>query len=279
LKIFESLSVASWAGRSAFSLSLRGNIWLPFLIAAACQTVALLFLVSFHTGLALPVALPLVRLLGGEAATHYPIFYYALPPMFHKLTIVITILVASFTGAVATLQFAKAYGFEIRGGVWGRALRCWPTLAVVSFVATLVVMGISLLGTLVPKEAVLNDPIVRWGVRFGELGLFIIVQALVAYTTAWVALMGHRLLPAFRDSARVTVRTFIPTILVVGIPSLLLFPFSYVFGRMDLIANKLRPEVVPAVLGLELLVTVLVVFFMVGAVTRLFIWRVQSSDA
>ena len=76
------LGVAVWAWRGAITLSTRPSIlWLPLLLVTAIQVALLLLLPSFHHGALIFLGLPLIRLLGGENATHYPLLYYALPTM------------------------------------------------------------------------------------------------------------------------------------------------------------------------------------------------------
>ena len=140
-----------------------------------------------------------------------------------------------------------------------------------------VLFVITALGNLVPKDLVLQNATVRWGLRGVTLLLFILVQSLVVYTTAWVVLIGHKIGPAFRDSIRVTLRTFLPTALVVALPAVLLFPLSYIGSRTDLIASKFRPEVIVGVLCAQLVVEILATFLLVGAITRLFLWRTEAA--
>jgi hypothetical protein len=109
------------------------------------------------------------------------------------------------------------------------------------------------------------------------LFLFVVVQSFLVYATAWIVLRGHKVLPAMRDSIRVTARTFVPTFLIVAIPVLILFPLDYLAGRTDLYATKLNPEMTAGILGLRIVIQTLFSFLLVGAVTRLFLWRMESA--
>jgi hypothetical protein len=75
----------------------------------------------------------------------------------------------------------------------------------------------------------------------------------------------------------VTFRTLLPTLIVIGVPAALLVPLSYATSRVDLIASKLKPETVAALLGLQLVCQALVTFLLVGAITRMFLWRVEEE--
>lgn len=231
----------------------------------------------FHHRAILPIGLPLIKLLGGEAATHYPILFYALPTMFSRANLVVDVLIASIAGGAATVLFARASGFADTHKAWGWAWRCAPTLIPMNILVMGLLFGVAALGRLVPRELVLQNAMVRWGIRGGTMLLFIVIQSFFVYTTAWVVLMGHKIGPAFRDSFRVTLRTFLPTLLVVALPALLLFPISYAGSRVDVIASKFRPEVVVGVLGAQIALEILATFLLVGAATRLFLWRTEAA--
>ena len=274
---FESLGVAGWAWRGVAALSSRPVIWLPFLLVVCVQAAVLLLMMSFHHRALLPLGLPLVKLLGGEGATHYPIFYYALPMMFFRVNLAISVFVASIAGGVATLLFARAFGFAEKHQAWKRALRCAPTLVAADLLLVGLLVGIAALAALIPKEITLYSSVGRWGTRGVTLILFVVLQSFMAYTTAWIVLMGRGIWPAIRDSVRVTLRTFLPTVIVVGIPAVLLFPFSYASSRMDLVAGKLNPEVVAGLLSAQVVCQILVTVLLVAAITRLFLWRVEAD--
>ncbi len=276
-RFLQSLSVVGWAWRGVAGLVLRPAIWLPFLLVGCVQAAALLLVVSFHYPALLPIGLPLVKLLAGDVATHYPILYLALPTIYFRMNLAISVLIASIAGGAATLLFARAFGLTREGGAWGVAWRRALPLILTSLLVVALWFGISMLGTLVPQEAQQRSFAARWGVRGGTMLLSIVVQSFLVYTTAWIVLMGHKIGPAIRDSWRVSTRTLLPTLLAVAVPSLLLFPFSYAAGRADFIATKFKPEVVGGLLGVTVAVEVLVTFLLVGTVTRLFVWRMEGA--
>ncbi len=134
-----------------------------------------------------------------------------------------------------------------------------------------------MLTSLVPEEVLLQSRAARWGSRAVGFLCFVVVQCYLAYTTAWVVLRGQSFWPALRDSVRVASRTFLPTFLVIAVPSALLYPFSYAAERVDWIAAKFRPEIISILLGSQLLLEAFATFLVVGAVTRLFLWRMEVS--
>lgn len=278
MNLFRSIGVAGWAWRSVLPLSIRPAIWLPFLIIAAFQGLALLVLTNFHNPALLPVALPIVNLLGGGEATHYPFFFFALPTLYSRAGIAIAVFISSVAAGAATLLFARHFGVEPgTDGPWKTAIRRAPVLIAVGLLFSGILFGISMLPSLFPQEQVLGSRVLRWGSRLMTLGLFILVQSLAAYSTAWIVLRGHQIFPAVRDSIRVTIRTFLPTLIVFGVPALLIYPLSYLASRGDLFVTKLNPETVTMILGIRIGLELILTFFLVGAITRLFLWRMETA--
>jgi hypothetical protein len=89
--------------------------------------------------------------------------------------------------------------------------------------------------------------------------------------------MGHGFLPAVRDSIKVTGITLLPTLLVVAVPTALLFPITYASSRIDLIAQKLRPETTLALVSAQIVMELFCTFVLAGALTRLFVWRMEAG--
>jgi hypothetical protein len=271
------LGIAFRAWGDVFRIVPKGGIWFPFILISCLQGATLLFLTSFHQPGLLPVGVPLVKLLGTDNAVHYPLLYIALPTMFSRMNLAIGVLIASITGGAATILFAKAFGFKGETNTWQRALRCAPSLIIISILIFAFMYGISCLQGLVPEEMTLNSGKIRWGVRGARMAVFVIMQGFMIYTTSWIVLMGHKFGPAIRDSFRVTSATFLPTMFIVAVPTALLYPFSYALTRIDIIMQKFKPELVAGIIGVEIVVQLIFMFFMVGAITRLFVWRAEAA--
>lgn len=277
MQLLLPIGVAIRAWQSAASLLGRPAVWLPFLLIGAAQALSLMLFGGFHHSAVLPVALPLVELLGGKEATHYPLLYFALPMMFTRANLAINIVVASLAGGVATVLFARAFGSNPVDRPWTRTARRWLALALVAGLSTGLVLGVTELVRLIPQETLRNVQWARWGARALEFFLFVLLQCLFAYATAWIVLRGHGLWSALRDSFRVALRTFLPTLIVIGLPALLIYPFSYATSRVDVVASRFRPEVIPALIGVQLLFELVATFVVVGAITRLFLWRMETT--
>ncbi len=258
---------------------LRPAIWVPFVVIACLQLLVLWIVVSYHHPALLPIGAPLIKLIAGEEATHYPVLFFALPWVFFWVGLAVSAIFAPIAGGAATLHFARLFGFSREENPWRHALRKAPILIGAGVVLAILWYGIGQLRTLVPEDAMMRDAAVRWGVRGGILVIGVIVQSLLVYATAWIVLMGHQLWPAIRDSVRVTTRTLLPTLVAVGIPALLLFPFSWLLGQTQFVASHaLRPELIAIGVVATILVEIPITFLLVGTVTRLFVWRTEGAQ-
>lgn len=273
------LGVAVWAWRGVGAVASRAEIWVPFLIVSGVQAFALLLITGFHHPILLPLGLPLIRLLVGDGAAHYPTLLFVLPTLFFRANLIIEVLIASVAGGAATVLFARAFGSREATELNPHLLRRAPVLMLVSLLIMAALLGLTVLAGQVPRELLVRSRMVRWGVLLGEMGLIVVVQSFMAYTTAFIVLKGHGLWPALRDSVRVTWRTFLPTLVAVGLPQLLIFPFSFATSRVGLVADRLKPEIVTGSIGVQIVVQLLAAFLLMGAVTRLFLWRLEPEES
>jgi hypothetical protein len=214
---------------------------------------------------------------GGEAATHYPVFYQALPAALARLEIGLGIVLLSWTTAAATLLFAGALGRDEGTAVWRRALGRFPALAGFALVTAAVVFGVFQLGRLVPSERILHDGTVRWGTRAALLGLGVVVQAFLVTGTAWIMLRGRGLAGALRGAVAFGARNLIPLVLVLALPVLVSYPLTWLSSRGDLFVRKFVPETMSTLLGVDIFVGMITSFLVVGTVTAYFLWRQEEE--
>lgn len=276
MSVFRSLGVVSWAWRRVAGRLADGRAWIPFLALAAVQLLLLGLLLSFHRSSAAGIALPVVRWIGGEAATHYPTFFSYLPAIFERLDLAVGILLASLAEGAATLLFARAFGYATPNGVWGTALRRYPALLLYSAALTAIVFATLALQQLVPQDVLLGSRAARWGTRLGFLLVFIVIQSLLVYGTAYIVLRGSNGLVAMARSLRLASGRFLTTMALVALPVLIQYPLAYLRTRGDLLTEKLDPELMAWVLGAGIVVQMLVGFLLIGSITAVF---VRSEEA
>ncbi len=271
MTVFRSLAMAGWALQGSLRQATKPSLWLPFLVITVFQILGLQAILSFYRpGLSI-VALPLVRGVGGDAATHYPTFFAALPTIFARWDLILGVVVASLATGAATVLFARAFG-EVAPKAWSTAARRYLPLVGVALLSALLSLVIFVVGGHFLQEVV-SDQVLRWLVRFGVMLTFTVAESFLIYASVAIVLEGRSFLGSLRDSIRMAAAILLPTIVVVGVPVLLAYPLDYLAGRSDLFLTKFRPELVTGVLLAKIVAELVLGFLLVGAVTRLYLWR------
>src|SRR5262245_6166624 len=121
-----------WAVRSALACVLRGRIWLPFVAIAGLQLLLLGALVGFYPQLLAPIFVPLVLFLAGVGATPFPTFYLALPLVYSRLALVLSVVVTCVMIGAATVLFAQAFGRTRPEHAWRVSWKHYPSLLLVT---------------------------------------------------------------------------------------------------------------------------------------------------
>lgn len=127
---FEQLVLAAQAVGRAAALLPRPSTWLPWVLLAAIEVLAVAAIAGFaHPWLSWALA-PWLAREGGEALLHYPAVFRALPALHGRADLVTGALAAPVTIGAATLAFARR--FQSRPAApWpalGEALRRAPAL-------------------------------------------------------------------------------------------------------------------------------------------------------
>ena len=277
--LFRAVGMAAWSFRSAFACALRGRIWLPFLLIAVIQGLILAALLNWYRPALSWLAVPVLESLGGKGAVRYPVFFLALPSIYSQVVLIVTVVLTCVMVGAAMILFAQAYGTGQGKPAWATAWRRYPALVAVTGVLAALLFGASYLRLLVPNQAFLENPMLRWGTRGGLLLISVLIQTFLAYAALWILLRGRGILGSLRESIRLAGSTLVSTFLVIGIPALLLYPLNFIASRGDLFVTKFRPETVTALIVLQIGLEILLGFLIVGAVTRIFLYQTEEARA
>ena len=272
--LFRPLGRAGLAWRSLRLAAGRGRIWAPLCILALARLAAILVLFSFHVPWLASFGVPLVHWLGGEAATHYPQHFFALPAMFAQAELLITVLVASIALGASVVGFAACYTRRELSPAWQLALRAAPHLMLLSLLLVASSVGsAAVLDRLVPLA--LPDRLQGPGEWAAQLGIDVLVQAVLAYAIAAIVLLRRSILGAISLSFRLARRNPLTTLLIVGVPALLLQLAILAMKRWNPMAIGLTPEWITAGVLFQVLLELLLAFVVLGSTTRVFLSRVK----
>lgn len=277
--LFRAVGMAAWSIRSAFACVLRGRIWLPFLLIATIEVLTLTALLNWHRPALSWLEVPILETLAGKNALRYPVFFLALPSVYSVVALVLAVLVTCVMVGAAMILFAKAYGSAQAKPAWATARRRYPALLAVTGVLAVLLYAAAFLRAVVPNQAFLENPMVRWGTRGGVLLISIVIQTLLAYAALWILLRGHGIVASLRESFRLARATFFPTFFVIGAAAVILYPLNFFSARGDLFVDKFRPETVTAILLWRIGLEFVIGFFLVGAITRIFLYQTEEARA
>lgn len=223
-------------------LALRSpSVLVPFIVFGLIQAGLLTALAFFTTPALAPFMLPVVRLLGGDAAVHYPMHFVLLPRLWEPvyLPLVATLGFALWTRAVWIMVDHHEVGQRVRPRPM-RSVMPSVLLVGVVFVAVSVGMG-RLMGT-VAGYAPAGLP------ARGALALAILVvaaaQSFLVYAPVVLRLRPVGAWRAVHASAHYTLRNFWPTALVVATVLAAHSPLDALIGTSHRVALAFHPETV-----------------------------------
>lgn len=242
-----------------------GRVREPFFVLAGLQLGVLILLGQFHAEWFAGALTPVVRALGGEAATHYPEHFWLLPELYRNANAGLMILFGVFIHAAAIAGFAS------RSNRWSPAFRRAGALIPIGFLHFGIAWAITSAFNLVPEEIVFYSSIIRLGLQGVELGLILILSSLLAYAPVLVVLDDASFPRALAGSVRLCLRMPLQTLLVVAVPVALMFPPTFFLYEMNLDMAGLAPETVGLLLIAIVVVRVCFDVVVVGGLTCLYL--------
>lgn len=274
MRFYESLGAALWAWGGSLRLALDLRFWSPLLMLTLLRLAVLLLLVFFHRPEVAGAGTPLVGLLGGAEALHYPEHLYRMFGLFRPLDAFVTVLAGSVAAGAVSLRFARAYGSKVAHQRW-KGLRSGLgqliLLFAIALAAELAFVG---LVRLIPEEIRhattkfrLLSLLLEWGGR-------IAIQTCLAYAVVEIAVRGLAVREAIVSSVARTRELPLLTLVLVAGTSGLMFPF-YLMADIDLGDRIPLPEAVVILVVVQILADLVFTLLRLGALTRVFVWRTE----
>ena len=240
----------------------------PFFIFAALQFLVLVCLTLFSVSPLSVVMVPVVKLLGGEEALHYPMHMILLPQMYHQVYLPLAILVgfALFGWAVSLMvDYYERAGVDIPGRTRRPTASMIPSLVVLGLiyvgVITAVQLSFSYIGTRLPVGVA--GPLVS----LVGVAVVVAVQALLIYSVFFLVTRTSNPLEAVGLSARHGLKHPGLTVMIVLTVLLIHLPVDFLSSRADKIALKFDPQLVAVLLSVGIVFEILTNFFLFASTT------------
>jgi hypothetical protein len=268
-----------WSFAETWRAARKGVSFWPFALYAGAQSLIVLAVVGFAYPPLSWVAVPLLRWRLGEAALHYPGNLFALRPALAQIDSVMLVVLGAVLTATAVHVFARFYSGAREGfaeGFRAAARRYLPLVAVaaVLIAATHFVARApySFMGQLAE-----DSPMMFRVARLASIGIVVVLQSLFVYSTAYLVVAGTGLVSAVGKSFRLALHAPATTLLLVGVPSLLELIPLWLSQRSGIMAERLSPEVLIAVIALWIAVIFVAGYATAGASTRFFLFSMQDG--
>jgi hypothetical protein len=281
MDLVERLNILIWAWIQSLRSVKKVSIFFPFFLFAILQVIILALFIFFYLPPVSLFMIPLIRWFSGEAVLHYPQLYIALPRLFSIMNAwLLNLFISWLFVGIATLLFAARYqGVKLSmGKAFSRALRRAGPLFLVGLVEWIVVKIImELLG-------LFSTNIMNWGIQSPRLlivlGFFlnIILLTPFAFTAAEVLLAGRGIGGALRGSFGLARRNFGVTYLIFALPSLFPLLVRILLIGTPRIVSEFHPNVVVLLLLLSIVITLVINFVIVGALTALYLRATQGVE-
>ena len=273
MSAIRSLGAAWWACKGALVVGREPGVWTPLAVLASARLSVLVFLVFFHRPHIVAVGRPVVEWLGGAEALRYPDHLSMLPSMFVVVDRVVVVLLGAFLIAHAARVFARAFLPGIGPMTEGTGLRTAFHLAVVLTIWIAIDLAAAGLWGLLP-EGIQQ--------RGGKLGLILAgLQSLLfaglrlpfLYALAAVAVLGDSAWRGVARSWRIAGTEPMGTFALVVFLAAARLPFAAVLGPVGAPRLADAPEIVVVALAVKVLVELVVLLVVVGATTRIVLWK------
>jgi hypothetical protein len=250
----------------------RISLWVPFFIYGLFQTIILLILVSFPSGVAAGIFLPLLKKSYGEAILHYPTFFILLPALFNRTNLILGLIVGVLLDGAAVFMFCSHFTqsrISFFSGIKLALSRYW--MLFVLGILRLLVIWVMEVPFWLFKGMVVGSPKREFALEMGCLALGVIYTGFFIYATPAVIWHRKKLGQAIRDSWNIYIHNFFSTFLFIFIPLMIEFPINFVERQGPTVITKFNPEVVAWILVLGIIVSVLANFILSGTIVKFYL--------
>ena len=235
---------------------------LPFLIMGVMDFVVLYVLYLAPQRPVSIVLAPPVQAFWGEQYLHYPMNLFLLPKLYNHAHMLLLATLGILTTGCAITMIHEASGAHkprlFSGFVF--AFKRYVSLLIIGVVVFLISFFLGNASGLVATPLV-------YGIYF----LHIVVQIVFLYAMVAIVVNKSNVILAVKQSFALAKRSVIPTLVIAAIALVLYLPAMFLKQNLPLLIKKSFPEVVIAVLSINIMVTMIIDVVITFLVTRLFL--------
>jgi hypothetical protein len=244
------------------------SVMAPFIIFAAIQFLVLVCLGLFHVPPLATLMVPVVELLGGDQALHYPMHLILLPRMYHIVYLPLVVIAGFglFGWAVSLMvEHHERAGVEIDRRQRRSVKSLLPSLTVLGIVYVVFVTGLQLLAS--SLAAVIANSKAASVVSIAGVAVVVVVQSLIVYSVYFLVVRTANPVKAVSASVSFGRRHLGLTSLIVFTVFLIHLPIDYLAQRADRVVLKFDPGLVFVLLAVGIVVEIATSYFLFAATT------------
>lgn len=255
------------------------KIWVPLVILFLIQILFLYILVRFYQPPWSAVLIPILKGVLGDRVLHYPQFYMSLPAVYSLVNLVLVGFFSIFANAmVVWLLTSHFWGNRLNmKEAWEKANRRFGHLFLIWLLNTLVAAAIFFLPSLLFSFWIAGSPRRMLFIQTAGLVVGVLVSCLFAFCFNLILVSASSWLKSLSLNFDIFRRNFFSTCFFIGIPGLISWGYGVLVGNAPLVMSKLRPEVIPFLLTAGSVLNIIVVFWITGALTRLFLYEMKEA--
>jgi len=262
-------------------------IFLPFAIITLCELLLLVVLLLSPHPILEPLLCPPIRKFFGEMFLHYPYNFSLLPTLFEYVSLPLTLLLMPLMCAVTVGMVARSvngkkasFGKNLGLGMkkYMSSLSLWIIVLII-YIGIFLFLKFLALQCYPPAMAkVLHIPSWRMFTICQYLSLFIclLVEPFLAYSIPVLILEKKKLFAAIKEGLIVGWSLYLPTLVLIAIPTLLGACLVLVKQKMLSFFINLLPESVLGVMVGGFILTLFIGVLITTSLTALFLIKRQD---
>lgn len=232
------------------------GMFLPFLIVGLVDVFLLIIIYLAPQPPFSAILGPPIKVFWGERFLHYPLNLFLIPRLFDIAhTISTAIIGVLMTGAaVRMLEEVHSGSKPDFGRGLTKSLRAYLKIFVIWLVMFVLVSAIFRLLPLIFrfKHGTASNLVLGAGFLIS-----ILLQALFIYAIPSVIVEEKKIWQAIKRSVSFCLGNFVPTLILVGLPTLIYIPILILKGKLSLAMSKVFPEAVLIFSGLGIIISII----------------------
>lgn len=252
------------------------GIFLPFFIVGLVDAFLLIIIYLAPQPPLSALLGPPIKVFWGERFLHYPFNLLLVPRLFDLAHIVSTALIGVLmTGAVVRMLKESYAGIKPNLGLsLSKSLRVYLKLLVI----WLVMFGlVSVVFKALPAIFHFKQRAASLIVFGAGFLISILIQAIFIYAIPAVIIEEKKIWPAIKRSLSFCQSAFLPTLILVGLPTLMYIPMLILKGKLPFLMSRVFPEMVLIFIGLGIVISVIMDCLITSSTTMLFLSKKEDE--